>query len=210
MISSTRSSFILRPHDTTGTWESNDQRYLEYAHELLEELELLCVQVKEKWPIDPNKSLFGGSRVEHPEVWSLARRRDRTSDTVRIFAAMAVEGFMNWYGVFRLGQTIFDQHFERLGVVPKLRNLLLVCDSINITKSDPMVLCVTAIAESRNSLAHPKAKEVASRFTIKGRSSTGVPEVARRSVERMTEFFNEFALTVPAITPHIPRRRDHT
>ena len=58
----------------------------------------------------------------------------------RLYAAMAVEGFLNWYGVFRLGEEIFNQHFERLGLVPKLRVLLLVCDSIHVGKGDQVVL----------------------------------------------------------------------
>lgn len=207
MVDSARLVFILRPHDSPGTWESNDQRYFDYTHELLEELERLCVEVKEKWPVDQTKALYDSSRIEHPEIWSLARQRDRTSDTVRIYAAMAVEGFMNWYGVFRLGQTVFDQHFERLGIVPKLRALLLICDSLDIPKSDRLVLCASAIAESRNALVHPKAKELTSEHIGKGRSSTKVPQVARQSVKHMTEFFREFSLAVPAITPHIPTRR---
>ncbi len=207
MTSSNRPPFVLRPHDYPGTWESNDRRYFEYAHELLQDLELLCVEVKEKWPIDLTESLDQRSRVEHPEVWLLARRRDRTSDTVRIFAAMAVEGFMNWYGVFRLGQSAFDQHFERLGVVAKLRTILLVCDAIDVAKSDALVMCAIAIAESRNALVHPKAREVSSRFTTKGRTATAIPDAARHSVDQMTKFFEEFALAVPAVTPHIPSRR---
>ena len=57
---------------------------------------------------------------------------------VRIYAAMAVEGFLNFYGVLRLGQNVFDEHFERLGLVPKVRALLLVCDQLDVSQQDPL------------------------------------------------------------------------
>jgi hypothetical protein len=59
------------------------------------------------------------------------RKRDLLSDAVKIFSAMAVGAFLNYYGVVRLGEDECASHFERLGLVPKLRTLLLVCDFLS-------------------------------------------------------------------------------
>lgn len=110
---------------------------------------------------------------------------------------MAVEGFLNFYGVLRVGQQVYDEHFERMGLIPKLRALLLVCDSVNIPKNHQIILSLDKIAQSRNALVHPKAKEIEGGLGGKRRSSVKVPDVARESVAQMEFFFSEFVKIVP-------------
>jgi len=199
-----RKPFTPRPYDVQGVWESNDGRYRAYAHELLAHLESLCAEVLAKWPVDSGPSITDESH--YPELWKLARQRDRTSDTVRIYAAMAAEGFLNFYGVLRLGQDVFDEHFERLGVVPKLRSLLLVCDQLEVPRQDPLVVCLDKLATSRNALVHPKTKEVPGDPKLHERSSTKVPEVARECVTNMDMFFERFVEAVPNAKPYLARK----
>jgi hypothetical protein len=198
-----RRAFSLRPHHVQGVWESNDGRYRAYAHELLAQLESLCADVLVKWPAGVGASITDQS--QYPELWKLARVRDRTSDTVRIYAAMAVEGFLNFYGVLRLGQDVFDEHFERLGVVSKLRSLLLVCDQLDISRQDPLVMCLDKLATSRNALVHPKTKEVDADPQKHQRSSTKVPEVARECVANMEAFFDHFVHALPNAKQYLAR-----
>jgi hypothetical protein len=84
--------------------------------------------------------------------------RDQLSDSIRVYAAMAVEGFLNWYGVLRLGEAVFNEHFERLSLVTKAKTLLLVCDSLTLTRDDPLLAVMDKVAQSRNALVHPKAR----------------------------------------------------
>jgi hypothetical protein len=193
-IPSSFRQFSLRPHDVHGAFESNDRRYRRYAHELLAQLETQCAEIKAKWPTDPGTPI---SAQSHPEVWKLADQRDRTSDTVHIYAAMAVEGFLNFYGVLRLGQDIFDQHFERLGVVPKLRSLLLVCDKLDVPQQHPLIICLDKVAASRNALVHPKTKEVVGDPRTHQRKIRKLPETAQECVENMEAFFRYFVEAVP-------------
>lgn len=195
MATTERKSFELRPHDALGKWQSNDRRYKAYAHELLAELEALCAEVFSKWPIEAGASIHDPQN--HPELWKLTRLRDRTSDSVCIYAAMAVEGFLNFYGVMRLGQPVFDEHFERSGLVPKLRSLLLVCDALEIKRNDPIVLLLDNVAQTRNSLVHPKAKEVVGIVETHEGVGTKIPDAARETVSNMEAFFEQFAQAVP-------------
>jgi len=204
MTSKARKPFVLRPHDAEGTWASNDARYRAYAHELLAQLEGLCTEVLRRWPAEAGATVTNES--QHLELWKLARLRDRTSDTVRIYAAMAVEGFLNFYGVLRLGQQAFDEHFERLGVVPKLRTLLLVGESIDLPRNDPLVLVLDSVAQSRNALVHPKAREIVNEPSSDERPSTKLPEVAQEMVASMESFFQQFAQAVPPMASHLARR----
>ena len=204
MSSNTRKSFALRPHDAEGAWASNDARYRAYAHELLGQLQSLCSEVLQQWPAEAGAAITNES--QHQKLWELARLRDRTSDTVRIYAAMAAEGFLNFYGVLRLGQQVFDEHFERLGVIPKLRTLLLVGESIDLPRNDPLVLILDSVAQSRNALVHPKAREIIGEPTSDSRPSTRLPEVAQEMVANMESFFEQFAQAVPPMASHLARR----
>jgi hypothetical protein len=191
----TRLAFEVRPHATYGVWESNDRKYRSYAHELLKELEQLCEEVSSGWPINAGRAIT--NEAEHPELWKRAEHRDRTSDAVRVYAAMAIEGFLNLYGLVRLGQKVYDDHFERLALVPKLRSLLLLCDKLDVPKNDSLVLLLDQVAQSRNALVHPKAKEIVGEPSSHVRTSTKLPEVAQESVKNMEAFFEQFSLAVP-------------
>jgi len=167
------------------------------------ELESVTKQVKRLWPHALDRSVTN-TRAKHPELWKLSRKRDRLSDSVRIFAAMAVEAFINFYGIIRLGEAEYTEHFERLGIVPKLRVLLLVCDSISLGTSDQLVVSLRRIADERNTLVHPKAKELPRNVPAKGRGGARIPDSAREAVADMKKFFQEFGEAVPGVRHLLP------
>lgn len=199
----TRSPFVIRAHSAEGAWSSDDRRHFESATQLLIDLEANCQQVLRDWPV-PAADTVRNAQADHPALWALVRQRDRLSDSVRIFAAMAIEGFLNYYGVVRLGEAEFNAHFERLGLIPKLRALLLVCDSISISAKDPLVVVLSQLADGRNSLVHPKAKEYPGSVPDEQRPGVEVPEAARQAVAGMNAFFQQFTLLVPAAKPLVP------
>lgn len=194
MNKTTRELFSIRNHDALGYWLSEHCRFAEAARIQLKELEAIVAQVRAEWPIPASETLDG---QKHPALWALVRRRDLLSDSVKIFSAMAVEGFLNYYGVVRLGEAEFNAHFEKLGLIPKVRTLLLMCDSLSIAESDPLIKALNRIARRRNTLVHPKAKELSGYVPASERGVSSVPEVARDAVADMEEFFREFVLAVP-------------
>lgn len=202
MSKPTRRSFSVRNHDALGYWLSDDRRFAEAARLQLKELEAVVAQVKAEWPIPADETLLDGEN--YPVLWALVRKRDLQSDSVKIFSAMAVEGFLNYYGVVRLGEAEFNAHFERLGLIPKIRALLLVCDSLSVTESDPLVKALNRIAQRRNALVHPKAKELSEYLPATERGGSSVPEAAREAVADMEEFFREFVVAVPNASHLVP------
>jgi len=172
----------------------------------LAELELHCLEVIEKWPVPAGQPIR--DEAKYPEIWKLARFRDRTSDSVQIFAAMAVEGYLNFYGVLRLGQSVFDEHFERLGLIPKLRSLLLVCDGLQIDRNDALVTLLDRLAQRRNSLVHPKTREFQGHPSQHQATAIKIPEVAREAVANMEAFFCEFLCLVPTAGKHLRKAPD--
>jgi hypothetical protein len=116
MTSGVRHAFHIRPHDAEGQWASNARRYRRFAHELLSDLERICAEISALWPAQSGTVI--GQDAADPELWRRCEIRNRTSESVRIYAAMAIEGFLNFYGVVRLGQRVFDG--ERLATPPCL------------------------------------------------------------------------------------------
>lgn len=199
-----RTKFDLRPHEAELSWESHHLRYFRFAIDLMAELEVQCERVKAAWPI-PHHEPLRDAHLNFPELGMMLDARNKNSDSVRIYAAMAVEGFMNWYGLLRLGTEVFNAQFERLGLVPKLQALLLVCDATLIEKSDPLLRALDEVAQSRNALVHPKAKEISPESVFTLRPKVIIPDAARDAVRSMRSFFTEFASAVPDAEPLLPK-----
>jgi hypothetical protein len=117
---------------------------------------------------------------------------------------MTVEGFLNYYGVVRLGEKEYIDHIERLGIIPKLRMLLLICDSLAVSEADSLVKIIKRIAQRRNLLVHPKAKELNGYIPADERPGDKIPEAAREAVKDMEDFFREFIVAVPQASHLIP------
>ena len=189
--------FALRPLGETRTWLTESSRYPEYSRMLLDELMRLTAEIKTEWP-SGGGSIRSGD-VGHAELWRKVRRRDLLSDSVRIFTAMAVESFLNFYGVVRLGQTPFDSFIERLSQPKKVQALLKICHGIDTNQSLAITRTVTKIAERRNDLVHPKAKEVVVEISEahKDADATPIPDAAIEAVQDMSTFYQQWTSLVP-------------
>jgi hypothetical protein len=190
---------IVHPSDSIGSWLTEDRRYFDNAHRLLRELESLVEEVRHRWPTSLDATVAKESVPA--DLWELARRRDVASDSVLIFSAMSAEAFLNFYGVVRLGQTYFDANLERLGPVAKLKELFLLCESVSLQDSDPLVGSLDRIAKRRNRLVHPRTTEVSG---VVSRLGNRLPGEAQDAVADLRAFFMEFGLKDPNIAHHLP------
>ncbi|MFZ3019827.1 MAG: hypothetical protein WA056_15375 [Gallionella sp.] len=202
MTTKSRKPFAIRAHWTPGGWHNETHTFHNYAVQQLAELELLVQQGGSLQPLPLEQALK--QRNAPPEHWELASRQKFVSDSVRIYTAIAVEGFLNFYGVVRLGEEEFTCHFEKLALIPKLRQLLLICDSVSISNTDPLVKSLEHIAASRNSLVHPKAREIRFDLPKQSQSDVKIPYAAREIITNMNAFFHEFSTLVPAASHLIP------
>jgi hypothetical protein len=168
---------------------------------LLAELIVLMAEIDAEWP-EGGGTLRCGD-IGHAELWEKVRRRDLLSDSVRIFTAMAVESFLNFYGVVRLGQNAFDSFIERLSQPRKLQALLKICHRINFHESSAITGTVRKIAQRRNNLVHPKATEVTGDLTKadkdkdKDVDSIPIPGAAVEAVTDMTTFYQQWVSLIP-------------
>lgn len=117
------------------------------------------------------------------------------ADAAVLVSAMAVESFLNFYGVVRLGQDFHQRYLERTGAVPKLALLVAINRQQLLGADDEIVKVADEIFSARNALAHPKTRETPA---SQGRHSLTLPEEqATFAVERMRRFFELFEALDP-------------
>ena len=203
-MSAKRESYEIRPLDeAVGLYLSNLHVFVRRVRECLVSLERIAAEIKQKWPAPPDQALKD-AKQNYPQLEALCFERDLLCDSVLIFAAMAVEAFLNYYGVVRMGEREFARHFERLGIDAKLRALLLFCDSIRLADDDALIVSAKELARKRNALVHPKTRELTNDLPAEARLGPLVPEHAQKIVAAMNLFFEEFEAVVPNAKHLIP------
>lgn len=187
-------TFRIRPTVYPGAWLTNHRRYYEYLRFQLADLEDCQAFIDANWP-DPEGAPIA---VEHdPALHKLCRRRDAITDSIVVFAAMTVEGTLNYYGVRRMGEKQFAEHFERLSMERKLRVLLLLCDGFELGRDAPILKHLARLSALRNALVHPKAAEVSPDISIDERTGRPNLETAREAIAECDAFLDELAAFIP-------------
>lgn len=189
---SEKRKYQVHPFGVAGAWQTSDHRFRNRAKALLAELEFVANGITRDWPSHLTKGIT--SRDQHPDLWDRCDHRDWLSDSIRIYAAMAIEGFLNFYGVYRLGQRAFEKRIANLPMLPKLQELLRHCDGLTIDVDDEIAQSLQAVARSRNVLVHPRANELGDTGPT---PSAHVPDEARLVVVAMEAFFAQFSRLVP-------------
>jgi hypothetical protein len=82
------------------------------------------------------------------------------SEAAIVFAALAVEAFLNLYGVIRLGEGFYVRHFERLSISAKVAAIVASCTGQILEDTDEILIAANRLRSIRNDLAHPKVTEI--------------------------------------------------
>ena len=128
---------------------------------------------------------------------------------IEIMCCMTVESFMNYYGIINLGNTIYKNTYERLGITQKLEILLAVCASSIIQNDSEILKIVRRMFERRNQLVHPKASRqnisISDMTKEKSRSVDEVPpiQMAEQAINNMNRFFELFTEYNPLLADGI-------
>jgi len=81
------------------------------------------------------------------------------SRAIQIFAGMTVEATVNLYGLMRFSEKVYEERFERLPVVPRLRALVREATGKELAKDEEIVLLASALMARRNAHAHMRGQE---------------------------------------------------
>lgn len=188
-----------------GIWASDAARHAESAQEFQRQFHTAFNAVRDTWPV-PLGTPVPDAEATHPELYALVRQRDRLAVAAILFAGLAIEAFVNHYGVLRL-QNQFTEQYERKRSLDKFASLLADADGVALTDNDPLRLLLVQIAASRNALAHPKTTEFATREDASaGKLGPLFPDAVDAQIQRMWAFFSEFVQRFPQAAHHVPTK----
>jgi hypothetical protein len=119
------------------------------------------------------------------------------SDSAVIAAAMAIEGFLNLYGVVRLGELFYQRNYERLSPAQKVAALLGTCCGVLIQKDNEIIQVAKRVFDRRNALVHPKSRDLGRKDRASEAARQLPQQIAYDSVIDMERFATLFATYDP-------------
>lgn len=156
--------FEVRPFLSSGSLWTTHGSYYGYAYhfygeykELIKKIEFEeeCLRIKGKNDGIPDEYLDGyiGEGVDglHNDAY-------RCATSCHLYACMALEGFLNLYGVRRLGEGFYQRNIERLGITEKLAVIGVCCNQWYVDNSSQVVKDFRSLFDIRNGFVHPKTK----------------------------------------------------
>lgn len=138
-------------------------------------------------------AIYSSTRMEFSQL-------NEFSTATQIFSCMAIESFLNFYGVNQLGEDFYKRNFERLSPNQKLETLIAVSVHLSLEKEDEICKVVRRMFDQRNRLVHPKSKQIeadSERIEIIFGTDTPVSD-AKKIVDDMKLFFDLFRKLDPS------------
>jgi hypothetical protein len=187
----------IEPFRRSGSWEF-DGGLREQTVRALELAEQVSADRRNHWEVARERQLAGDNAAGRLVSRERIVERNLFTTAAVVLSAMAVEAFLNFYGVKRMGQTFYELHYERLGLVRKVTGIVAMCCGLLLDDDAEIVSVARALSKARNRLAHPKTREVRPEAGSSHFSPMKHPlETARESVANMNLFFQLFAAFDP-------------
>jgi hypothetical protein len=182
----------VEPASRHGVWISHHNTYGQAALLALDKLVARAQEVEQK-----EQELRSEGTDPGYVTYLLSPDRDEChvlAVTTEIYCCMAIEAFLNFYGVVRLGEEFYKRNCERLGITEKLEILLAACENVLLEKGSEISRLLRKMFDRRNSLVHPKTKEL-THLSLEQELSRSVDIVAeaRQRVDELKRFVTLFA-----------------
>ena len=116
----------IAPFRRPGAWEF-EGGLREQAVRALELAEQVSVDLRKEWEVARARQLAGDKAAGRLVSRERIVERNLFTTAAVVLSAMAAEAFLNFYGVKRMGQEFYEEHYERLAFVPKLTGIIETC-----------------------------------------------------------------------------------
>jgi hypothetical protein len=178
------------PFEPTGFWEVP---HLDHARSTRR---LLAYVKAEATKLEAEESAFA---VANPDTQFLWRHRTELLDFLNdltgaceLYSYLAVEAFLNHYGIVRLGERFFRRNIERLPPAKKMAVILASTEGVLLDPTSPLYRLTEQMFQRRNELVHPKSRNHDA-LTIRQFAPFQLYEHCEPAVIQMEEFFRGFA-----------------
>lgn len=130
--------------------------YRSYFERDLKRFEALEVEIRGASGV-PEEHM--NSYIDH-ETRLLRGSLSRSFESAKLYACMAIESFVNYYGTVRLGEDTYKRLVERVGITEKISLLYLICFDELLDPKSELLKGIRSAFDARNSMVHPKTKEI--------------------------------------------------
>lgn len=155
----------VMPLQREGAWRASHHPYYRYAYleadahaQAIENLTLAESQLAAARSATGQDEDLAGDIPD--DLLDLHDAAYRHAISCHLFVCMALEGFLNAYGVRRLGEQFYQQNLERMGITEKLAVLGLCCRQWMIWPDSDIYRDFRRLFDDRNQLVHPKTREI--------------------------------------------------
>ena len=150
----------VHPYEPVGAWDVPHTGHRRAAARLLNHVRTRAAALT---------ALQVGYEAEHgPSTYDWRQHSDEIhlledmALAAELYCYMAVEGFLNHYGVARLGAEFFKANLERLGPEKKAAVILVATEQVVLPPAHDLPRLLRQMFERRNQLVHPKSKQLES------------------------------------------------
>lgn len=188
--------FTVQPISRSGGWDLETGQG-DMAKWFLGQARTRALQYEELLAANPDRK--SADRATVHRFWRLNDEARLCVQSAVVFSAMAIEAFLNFYGVVRLGEAFYSKNYERLGMVPKLCAIVATCCGVLLDNNSEIISVARRLSDRRNSLVHPKTREIPpERFGLPGKVLTLT--LASDAVADMDRFLSLFVTVDPQAT----------
>jgi hypothetical protein len=149
-----------------GGWTSSHSFQYRCAIETCEQfdktIQLLREKEKEVKNNNPNIPIEDINMYIYHKTEDIWHEAYKLATMVRLFACMAIEALLNYYGTRLVGEIFYKQNLERLTITQKIAVLIALGSNNLIEKNDQLIIRMQKFFEARNQLVHPKSREIKS------------------------------------------------
>jgi len=150
-------SIPIRSMNASGAWSSAYLSHHENAWHYYEEYTGLVRKLAKAEDSLRSNGNTSESLIHHLTD-DLRTAAYRSAASTHLYACLAMEGFLNFYGVRRLGGWYFKDKILKLSIIPKMDKLFDLC--FKKTPGKAFSAAVRKTFQARNKLVHPMTTEV--------------------------------------------------
>lgn len=178
------------PFDPVGTWEVPHLEHARSARRLLAYVKAEADKLQEE------EDSFTEANPGEQFLWrhysSLLDFLGDLAGACELYTYLAVEAFLNHYGIVRLGNQFYRRNVERLAPAKKLAVILAATEGVLLPMESPLYRLTGKMFQRRNELVHPQSQNLQT-ASIRLFAPFQLYENCEPAVARMEDFFRDFA-----------------
>lgn len=177
-----------------GGWSSSYSFYYNCVYLFYNELKITIEKIKQK-ENDIKKQYINDELLQLLVYEGTKEERFncfKNSCSIELFSCITIEGFVNYYGVRKFGESFYKEHIERLDIFKKIAIVTAINNKKLILNSSEILKRAKFLFDTRNMLVHPKTKEFNLKEIKETKNFVDVYADSKKCIENMEYIIKAF------------------